>query len=508
MTVQPVAYFFLAASLVLGAACSAPAGLPAPKADGTSSSLDTNTAADAASDAAAPAKDATSTGDAGGNGCLQVKPKPLVFGAIGPGAAQWMGAQVCSCGSGELVITDVALAGDVSEFSVNLTDLYTQGVLASPPPVSASNPLKLAPGQCVQFKVGYTVSDSPIPGIPDAATLTFAAQGTGPTSVQLQSTPMSAKCPDNLVWVSEGDTVIPQTLLHLHCDAKLLPGGKVPCNWKIEQPAGSYQPLQPGPNFLNPTLLANAAGEYKICAEVGVPGLPDPCTACTTVQVVPVNSLHIELLWDTPADPDQTDTGPAAGADLDLHFAHPLATGPDLDCDAKGDPWYNNPLDVFWFNSAPDWGQASFKPDNPSLDLDDTDGAGPENLNLEAPEGTLADPVAYSVGVHYWNDHGYGPSFATVAVYVLGSKVAQANKVKLDPLDMWTVGKVWWPNTASGGSKPVFQECLQSGDSCAAKQNLMWQPTGDWCIAKCYINAGFVGAIGGGASASACKGVP
>ena len=40
-------------------------------------------------------------------------------------------------------------------------------------------------------------------------------------------------------------------------------------------------------------------------------------------------------------------------------------------------------FDCFWFNAHPNWG--SFDPsvdDDPGLDRDDTDGAGPENLFL------------------------------------------------------------------------------------------------------------------------------
>ncbi|MBI5609818.1 MAG: hypothetical protein HY902_13180, partial [Deltaproteobacteria bacterium] len=178
----------------------------------------------------------------------------------------------------------------------------------------------------------------------------------------------------------------------------------------------------------------------------------------------------------------------------------------DLDCDGAPDPWFSNPWDAYWFNGTPQWGSADAAvKDDPTLDLDDTDGAGPENLNLVAPEGDAADPVAYPVGVHYWNDHGYGTSLATVAIWVQGSLVVQLPKVPLAPLDMWYVGKLWWPNSATGGTKEVFETCHQAGSSCKAGTNLMWQPVGDYCITKCYANETFIGTLGGGAVSATCN---
>ena len=222
---------------------------------------------------------------------------------------------------------------------------------------------------------------------------------------------------------------------------------------------------------------------------------------CETVNVVPDGAVHIELLWDTPADPNQYNTGPAAGSDLDLHFAHPTAAEPDLDCDGTPDPWFSNPWDAFWFNASPNWGSASSSSDDPGLDLDDTDGAGPENLNLLQLEGDVADPVGYPVGVHYWNDHGFGTSYASLHIWLMGNPTVQLFKVEMHPLDMWYVGKLWSPAAlGGGGGKKPFEMCYQSGDSCAAKQNLMWQPKGDYCITPCYVNKVFVGGVSGGAT--------
>jgi hypothetical protein len=161
------------------------------------------------------------------------------------------------------------------------------------------------------------------------------------------------------------------------------------------------------------------------------------------VNVVANELIHIELLWDTPNDPDQTDDGPEAGADLDLHFLHPFASGLDVDLDGQPDGWFDQPFDCFWFNAHPNW--ASMDPmidDDPGLDLDDTDGAGPENINLNLPENAMT----YRVGVHYWNDHNFGPSLATVRVYLYSELVFEQAGVELVNHDMWEVATIDWPS--------------------------------------------------------------
>ena len=52
--------------------------------------------------------------------------------------------------------------------------------------------------------------------------------------------------------------------------------------------------------------------------------------------------------------------------------------------------------------------------------------------------------------------------------------------------------QVNWPNKATGGTKPVFELCYQTGLSCVAKQDLMWKPAGDPCVTPCYLNKAFL----------------
>ncbi|MBN1346080.1 MAG: hypothetical protein JXQ73_25560 [Phycisphaerae bacterium] len=170
-------------------------------------------------------------------------------------------------------------------------------------------------------------------------------------------------------------------------------------------------------------------------------------------------------------DPNETDIGPFAGADMDLHFMHPSAPGsataPDLDRDGLPDPYFDQPYDCYWFNPHPDWGILGGAND-PSLDRDDTDGVGPENVNLDAPESGKS----YRVAVHYWDDHGHGNSTATVRIYVDGRLVYEAAGVSLTKYDLWCVAYIDWPSgevrpceAVGGGPKitPSYKHALFLG---------------------------------------------
>ena len=168
----------------------------------------------------------------------------------------------------------------------------------------------------------------------------------------------------------------------------------------------------------------------------------------------------------------------------------------DLDCDGEGDPWFQPTFDTFWLNPHPQWGSFNTTGDDPNLDLDDTDGAGPENMNLKEPEGLPDKLAVYDIGVHYWNDHGWGSSFPTVTIYILAQPYMAVKGPEMNTLDMWYVGKLNWPNSkAGGGAGEPLQQCWQTGDACLGKSDpgnpkagLMWQAKGDPCVRHCYIS--------------------
>lgn len=452
--------------------------------------------------------------------CMQLEPAgKLSFGGVKLGEPTARDVRIKACGGADLIVNKIEFgdAGNSTEFTFKFDKLQ-----ANNPSIDGKvgptkdNPVVIKVNEEAVFEVIYTPEDES-PDDPEtggkkldiAEVKVLSNAFNAKNSLLCEGTGVTSTCPTAKISIKEGEEVIPQTVLHLKGDQSQASGGGSikKYQWTAKQPGGSNQVFVPGSNFPNPTFTANAAGEYEFCLQVWDQNDEESCApACVTVLVIPEEAIHVELLWDTPADLDQTDTGPAAGADMDLHFAHYLANGPDIDCDTKPDPWFSNPFDTFWFNSNPNWGNANpGVPDDPSLDLDDTDGAGPENLNLANPEGTAAKPAFYHVGVHYWNDHGFGMSKATVNVYIFGVLAVQIDNVDMDVLDMWYVGKINWPNKitdkAAVNIEPV-EICYQNGDPC--KGGKRWVPKGDWCITKCYTNPAFT-ATQSGANPAVCK---
>ncbi len=201
--------------------------------------------------------------------------------------------------------------------------------------------------------------------------------------------------------------------------------------WTIlSQPNGSTQRLLPNNSSANPRLFLDLAGTYKIELKVyddqGAASCGEP--AIITIAAIPDHDVHVQLVWDTPSDADQTDT---FGTDLDLHYMHPNAPA-----------WNTAPWDIFWRNPGADWGVQGDSSDDPSLDIDDTDGAGPENVNQSNLEN-----LQYQVGVYYYSDNNLGASYATVRIYIRGQLAIQIeNKYMPRTGSFWKVAAIQWPS--------------------------------------------------------------
>ena len=207
----------------------------------------------------------------------------------------------------------------------------------------------------------------------------------------------------------------------------------------VKRPGGSTaQPAERLPNRADPTLatpddprtpeasfFVDLAGDFVLelatDADEGAPPMR------LLLRAVPDSDIHVQLVWDTPGDADQTD---GEGSDVDLHLLHP-----------RGHDWAEPPLDCHYANANPDWGPPG-EPGNPSLDIDDVNGAGPENINLDAPEEV--EGSRYCVGVDYYRaenflvmDATYGPSTATVRIYLHGSLASEQSRPLLATHHFW-----------------------------------------------------------------------
>jgi hypothetical protein len=221
-------------------------------------------------------------------------------------------------------------------------------------------------------------------------------------------------------WDTQLD-VIP--LVTLELDASLSTDADGPLSgylWEVtERPLGSTAPLQPRADVANPTFFLDLAGRYifslRVYDQTGV----ESCEPATVLAMVtPNEDIHVQLVWNT------NDT------DVDLHFMR------------DGGVW-DSQDDCHWKNRAPDWG-APGTDDDPSLDIDDVNSYGPENINLSNPEHGRR----YHVGVYYYSDHGNRSpqTDVTIRIFIGGVERFANTFFDLRHHQFWHVADIDWPS--------------------------------------------------------------
>lgn len=184
------------------------------------------------------------------------------------------------------------------------------------------------------------------------------------------------------------------------------------------------------------TVELTEAGRYDVQLTVA----EEACQASDffTLTGVPPHAVDepgvvVELQWDTPGDPDPTDT---ITGDLDLHYRR------------EGGEWHQQPLDCYPENKGPDWGPAG-RVGNPRLSAS---AVSPERVTHPAPEATF-----YDVAVQYRDDRGYGESIATLRIWFDGVMVQEATQT-LQPGEFWVAATIW------GGNGSVVEAGSQTSD--------------------------------------------
>jgi len=254
----------------------------------------------------------------------------------------------------------------------------------------------------------------------------------------------SARCkvaPDGS-WANDSIDTLP--LETIACDASQSsdPDGTISrYEWTlVNRPEGSSARLTPRSDIPDPSLTTNVAGEYvvelKVYDNEDTVSCGDP--ERITIEAIPDDDMLGQLTWDTPGDPDETDN---SGTDLDLHMVN--SDFPTQDADWA---WNQSPYDVYWDNPTEDWGIQGDPSDDPQLDRDDRDGAGPENISLDNPKaGKL-----YKYGVYYYRDNGFGESYATLRIYLQGQLQKEYKNIFLEDADyFWHGADVEWQGSDS-----------------------------------------------------------
>ena len=412
-----------------------------------------------------------------GGPCLLVTPTPIDFGTVVVGSGtEERNVQIYNCGDEELSIHGLYFSeGTSSEFTMDISPA-TQ--------VSENNPLKVAAGMTTSILVKYTPTDvnKDLTGklVPDQGFLVFD-NNTPRQSLQVPINGLGAEAQCAVCQFSmsttagalnDGDTIKPQEEIQFmnHSVDPTFGGSIASCDWTVKQPADSVSVFVPTATVCSDTTFQpNIIGEYEFCLEVfNKDGCSDKC--CQTVKVEPPEGCHIELTWNTPADTDQGDEcylSRNCGADMDLHVAHPMASGDFKDTDGTPYGYFDPDFDCYWFITQPVWDMdnASDWDHQPNLDRDDTDGAGPENFTYKKPDPDVSTtpPNCYRVGVHYFDDHLFGKSYPTIRIFVNDSVPVYEKTITegMNMLDMWDVGRL----CCSNAEAPFVERTNQDGSA-------------------------------------------
>lgn len=321
-------------------------------------------------------------------------PDPLDFGEVEVGERPVETVTLQNAGDDDLNIETLTLEGDAFEAEL------------------PSTPLTLGPGESTSLEVGF-VSD--VAGAHTGALIATAnasedlrldlqgvVQGevtSGPVAVCSVDPDVVSRHSETATWIGE---------------ESYDPGGAaiVDYDWTlIALPTGSSA-IMPGGDANRTGFVWDLAGEYVgqlvVTNEDGLSS--EPCTA--TLTATPTDQLWVELYWEVSGD------------DMDLHL---VAPGGTLETDS----------DCFWANCSdgfsPDWGVPGAAEDNPSLDLDDISGTGPENIRLAAPEDGV-----FTVVVHDFPSTIYEGSNTVWVLIYTGGVLAYEQSCAISGEDTYT----------------------------------------------------------------------
>ncbi len=226
-------------------------------------------------------------------------------------------------------------------------------------------------------------------------------------------------------------------------------GSIVSWHWQmLDQPDGSSAAAPAPASSQSVTFTPDLVGTYLMRLTVeDDDGMTDSCEL--TIFALG-EGLRVEIFWNPPEDPMDI-------TDVDLHLLHPSSPAW---FDQQGDCYYSNC--VASAGAALHWDVPGFPGDDPRLDIDDTNGFGPENINIDEP----VIGHQYKVGVHYFSDAGQGPSDVYVKIYCgtisinpvfeAGPMTLNGNTANSWGNDFWKVATVTW-NGATCSVLPINQ---------------------------------------------------
>lgn len=307
---------------------------------------------------------------------LQFDPNPLAFGYVPSGTSAVETIEVVNNGGATLDVSSLLLLGEGFSWD------------------EVATPFSLAPGESLPVDITFTPAfemsftgelwaESNTPGGTSKATITGTSLEQ-PIAICEASPAEAYALYDRVSWIGS-NSYDPSGLDIVGYEWRL-----------VSKPAGSSTSMPSGDadrtGFI-PDVVGEYVAELVVSNEDGVSS--EPCLA--TLSAVPSQSLWVEMYWALNQD------------DMDLHLVDGGgALRSDSDC------YYGNCV-----GRGLDWGVPGESIDNPSLDIDDIPGTGPENINIQEP----AAGSTFTVYVHDYQGSTpdrYEANEVTVNIYISG----------------------------------------------------------------------------------------
>jgi hypothetical protein len=363
--------------------------------------------------------------------CLELEPADKVdFGMSDLSETHRRVITATSCAARTTTTFKVTDLSGASEFSL-LEDSFRSEV-------------ELDPGESARISIGFAPQT---PGLYEGAVyITSDDEFEAERVVELEGRGRPYTCPEPVIRAYNPDrgeviadpegtlNAVPLDTIDLDASLSRDPEGTgiTRVEWRlVERPSDSNTSLANN-DRTDSSLWMQLAGTYVVELHVWNDlGIQSCEPARITLNSIADEDVHVQLVWSTPGDPNETD---GVGSDVDLHLLHPNANA----------NWNLPPWDCFWQNQSPDWGERGVGSDDPSLDIDDIDGAGPENINLDNPEAG----ATYSVGAYYFSDDNFGRSFVTIRIYIGGLLAHETERKPMDDQEFWHVADIDWPGGA------------------------------------------------------------
>jgi hypothetical protein len=383
----------------------------------------------------------------GGAPILFVTPNPLGFGRVNEGVGAAQTVTIANDGLHELTLTSVDLGGDVGFVLDAAAGLPLPRTLQ--PRESVAVVVALQPDAGLVARAGRDLRDDLVVGsdVGDVTVPVSASINLAPVVVNVEE-----RSRRSVVKAAVGDIV------RLDGSETADPEGDAfTLLWSVvERPSGSAMTvIGQGQERVRvtPDVVGRAVVRLRATDVHGAFAEAD-------VELLP-RDLAIVLRWAAADDagcrafsPEQCASFTEAErrqrccgqSDLDLHFVAPGGVLGDfgscpVDCDEAFcaeesdehvDTCRQTGLDCAYANRTPEWG-ARGRADDPSLDIDDVSGDGPEVITLNEP-----GDGSYRVLVHYCRDRlGTEPSDATIEIVDEGEVLTTVGPQRI------AAGQVW-----------------------------------------------------------------